>query len=314
MPLTKRGLTLAAEPRSVGLARAWVRDVLIEIDREDLVPNAELGVSELVTNAILHGSPPIRIAVRGTVAHPRIEVLDHSPDPMSPPVDAEDDDLPMIGGRGLVMVAMGAKRVGANTDPDRVTKRVWFEPAATMSADADVTDLFAEAAEEEFTEPPAPPEGAVRVELLGMPAQLFQALRRYHADLRRELNLLALADPDEWPVCVEMTELFASIDRERRHAVGMSVLNRAIAEGKSTIDVVLQAPATAPASMERALALLARLYDDFTDARLLNVAPMSPLRELQAWYLGEFVRQGAGEAPLRWTGPLTLSDDVVEPA
>lgn len=314
MPLTKRGLDLAAEPRSVGLARAWVRDVLADIDRDDLIPNAELGVSELVTNAIMHGTPPIMIRIRGTVGHPRIEVVDHSPAPMTPPMEAADDDLPMIGGRGLVMVAMSAKRVGTDTDPERITKRVWFEPSESMEQGADVGPLFAQAVEDELTEPTEPLDGAVLVELQNMPAQLFQRLRRYHADLRRETTLLALADPDGSPLFVEMKQLFDAIEKERRQCVGMAVLNRAIAAGVSSVDVVLRAPPSAPASMRRATELLLHLYDDFGDARLLNVVPPSPLRELQSWYLGEFVRQGDGERPQPWTGPLSMPGAGTETA
>ena len=67
MPLNLKALPLEPDPESVKEARAWVREVLERLDREDIVETAELGVSELVTNAILHGSPPITVRVRGTV-------------------------------------------------------------------------------------------------------------------------------------------------------------------------------------------------------------------------------------------------------
>ena len=68
---------MPAGPPSVRLARAWVSEILEEIDREDLVFAAQLGVSELVTNAILHGQPPVTVGVRGTRERPRIEVTEH---------------------------------------------------------------------------------------------------------------------------------------------------------------------------------------------------------------------------------------------
>ena len=52
-------LELVPEPRSVRRARAWVVGELETIGRGDLADAAELGVSELVTNAILHANPPI---------------------------------------------------------------------------------------------------------------------------------------------------------------------------------------------------------------------------------------------------------------
>ena len=81
MPLTKRSLVLPASPPSVKLARSWVSKILAEIGREDLVDAAQLGVSELVTNALIHSQPPLSVRVRGTVDHPRIEVVDSSPVP-----------------------------------------------------------------------------------------------------------------------------------------------------------------------------------------------------------------------------------------
>ena len=84
VPLNRPALTLGSGPRGVHDARRWVVRTCADIGRDDLVECAELGVSELVTNALLHGEPPIQVRVRGTAEHPRIEVRDSSleaPDP-----------------------------------------------------------------------------------------------------------------------------------------------------------------------------------------------------------------------------------------
>ena len=73
MPLDKHALPLEAEPSAVADARRWVVDACRELERDDLIECAELGVSELVTNAVLHGLPPLWVRVRGTREHPRIE-------------------------------------------------------------------------------------------------------------------------------------------------------------------------------------------------------------------------------------------------
>ena len=91
--LTKRALALPAEPPSVGLARAWVAEVLTEIGREELVGAAQLGVSELVTNAVLHGEQPVRMQLSGTPEHPRFEVHDASTIPPQPVTQAGGFDL-----------------------------------------------------------------------------------------------------------------------------------------------------------------------------------------------------------------------------
>jgi hypothetical protein len=58
MSLRLPSLALEADAESAKRARTWVRDALEGLDRLDLLDAAEVGVSELVTNALLHGAPP----------------------------------------------------------------------------------------------------------------------------------------------------------------------------------------------------------------------------------------------------------------
>ena len=106
MPLSSE-LILASSPRAAADARRWVSDICLRLDRADLVECAELGVSELVANAILHATAPFKVRVRGTASHPRIEVVDGSTNPPVPPVSVPTDDLELLltFGRGLSMVA-----------------------------------------------------------------------------------------------------------------------------------------------------------------------------------------------------------------
>ncbi len=141
MPLNKRSLVLPASPPSVKLARSWVSKILSEIGRDDLVDAAQLGVSELVTNALIHSQPPLSVRVRGTVDHPRIEVVDSSPVPPqrapTAPEPEEVDDVNLTTfGRGLDLVAMMSSRWGSDLAHDGRSKSVWFEP----SGDARIED------------------------------------------------------------------------------------------------------------------------------------------------------------------------------
>jgi hypothetical protein len=79
-------LPLEPTPRSVQAARRWVVDVCAHLGRPDLEESAALGVSELVSNALLHAAPPLAVRVGGTRGHPRIEVHDGSRTPPTPPV------------------------------------------------------------------------------------------------------------------------------------------------------------------------------------------------------------------------------------
>lgn len=312
MPLTRRSLALPAETASVPLARAWVTDVFTEIGRTELVAAAQLGVSELVTNAILHARPPLTVSVQGTVAHPRVEVVDHAPGRIRPPdLALADSDEPTTFGRGLAMVALNAAQWGSETLPDGMGKRVWFEPSAQMNDDLDLEAAFADLDEETGEEAPAPPADSLRVVLLGMPVSLLSQLRRYHFELRRELRLLALADADRYPLAVEITELFATADARMRASSGLSGLDNAIERGLDKVDVDLAVPADGPEVVAGLAALLEGIYEEFADEHLLAMAPPPELQALQGWYFGEIIAQGEGAAPRAWSNELVSSSTSI---
>ena len=312
MPWNKRTLALPASPPSVRLARDWVTSVLREIGREELAENARLAVSELVTNAILHAEPPMTVHVRGTVEHPRIEVTDQS---LVPPqrrhspllVDLDDERSWSTMGRGLDLVASYSDRWGADINPNGKGKVVWFEPSDGIRespVEGDVFDM--EAALARLHTDPVHPDQMITIELLGMPVELFSHLRRHFSEIGRELRLLALSDPDRYPLAVEFSETYLQVEYERRHAKGLDTLDRAMDQGLETIDATYSVLPTAPATMERLNGYLGRVYDELAGRVLLSIRPPDDLIDLQHWYLGEFCNQGAGEAPLPWDGPLRL--------
>jgi anti-sigma regulatory factor (Ser/Thr protein kinase) len=309
--LSRRSLALPADPPSVRLARAWVAEVLTEIGRPDLVRTAQLGVSELVTNAIIHAQPPLRVAVTGTVSHPRIEVTDHGAGSLHPvdPAMADQED-PATFGRGLALVAMNARHWGAEPGPDGFGKRVWFEPATEMHADGHLSGLLRSFDDVEFEDLGRPPADSVTIVLRNLPAQLFAQLRRFHLELRRELRLLAISDPDHYPIAVAATEMFARTDEERRVTAGVSRLDAAISRGQLSVDLEYAVAASAPATMAEALALMQECYRTLADEHLLAITPPDDLRRLQEWYLGEFARQGRGEPPRAWDGPLQMAGSL----
>ena len=200
MPLNKQALPLEPEPSAVADARRWVVDVCHELERDDLIECAELGVSELVTNAVLHGQPPLSVRVRGTREHPRIEVADaslqqpESPQPAFYDEDSEEGFLATFG-RGLSIVAMSSVTWGASMESDG--KVVWFEPAAEMHEDA-----YREGVIDVRTDEPAwtSPADAIEVKLLGVDVKLFVGTRNQYSDLRRELRLLSLAHEADYPL------------------------------------------------------------------------------------------------------------------
>jgi len=302
-------LELDPEPRSVRDARAWVVTRLSSLGRDDLVDAARLGVSELVTNAILHAGPPIVLRLGGTPLHPRVEVHDGSAHPPTLRDMSDDDRLLATIGRGLSIVATYSRTWGAELSPDG--KVVWFEPAS----EGDLTDAE-EPAVGEMVDLTGPvddalpggddPEDRVQICLLGMPVRVFAHYRLWYDELRRELRLLALSHGREYPVAQELSELTVTVDAERRRARGVERLDAAVSSGLDRADLVYDCPASAPATMARLRRVLAEADAFCREHHLLTSAPTPQLLELREWYLGEFERQGRGEEPRPWTGGLVV--------
>ena len=115
-------LTLPAELDSVRTAR----HALLSICREaglpaDLVRSGELLVSEVVTNAVIHGRSEVTVEVAVTDLSLRVDVSDDGRG--VPQVQPVDDGG--VSGRGLRIVALLAADWGIT---DRSAgKTVWFE-------------------------------------------------------------------------------------------------------------------------------------------------------------------------------------------
>lgn len=307
MPLSKPAIYLDPGPGCVKQARQWAVEACRTLGREELVEAAELGTSELVANALLHARGPIRLRMRGTREHPRIEVLDGSDQPPTPPVRVTPDaeHLTTVG-RGLGLVARAAASWGAEIE--RQGKVVWFEPAATI-ADEPVLDAVIFDADP-ATNGEGPVEDGLPVVLRDLPVELYADSYVHHQELRRELRLLALAHGDAYPIASSISRVFRSFDDQLRRSRGTSFLDAAL-EGEATstsIDAPLVVPPTMPHTASRMIDML-ELADTFCRSeRLLSLATSPEQRAFRRWYLGEFVRQGDGEAPIPWKEELLTLD------
>jgi anti-sigma regulatory factor (Ser/Thr protein kinase) len=307
MPLNSAPLPLEPDPQAVRRARAWIAELLSRLGRDDLVDAAELGVSELVTNAILHGEPPFTVRLRGTKDHPRVEVRDHSHDPPEVNVEMTDEEhLLSTIGRGLGIVALYSSTWGSDLAPDG--KTVWFEPSSEPRAAGDLSGRVydPDQAVEQLLAGAEEPQELIHVSLHRMPVRVFAHFRGRYNELQRELRLLSLAHADDYPVARELSELFLRVEQERRLAAGVTVLDEAIAADVEQVDLEYDVPPSAPESMGRLLVMLEKADRFCREQRLLALAASPQQLDLQRWYLGEFVRQAAGEPPQPWTGSLEV--------
>ncbi|GAA3677144.1 hypothetical protein GCM10022237_40700 [Nocardioides ginsengisoli] len=312
----RQTLDLAPGPRIVHDARRWVVQTCQQIGRDDVADCAELAVSELVTNAVLHGLPPVRLQLRGTAEHPRFEVHDASTIAPQPATQGGGFDLDAFDldafdaldeeqlaalttvGRGLDIVSRASTAWGAEIEEDG--KAVWFEPAAELSESAGAPYQLTHSA------PPLAEDhtrvGEVAVQINGVPVVDFGRFQRHYRDLRREIRLLALAHEDDYPLAKVLSEHFDALERPLRSNMGREQVDTAYDEGRSTVDLRLRMPREAARQIGGLVDLL-DAADEFSRAQRLLTAPRSPdQRAFQIWFLGEFRRQSVGAPPVAWQG------------
>jgi hypothetical protein len=209
-------------------------------------------------------------------------------------------------GRGLDLVAMMSRRWGSDLAHDGRSKSVWFEPSREAHFE---THLEGEIFENDADHPDGLSylEGPrMQLQLLGVPARLFGEMRRYHFEVRRELRLLAMTAPEDYPLAIEITEVFVQADRERRSSAGISRLDQAIADGAESVDLEYSVPLSTPATMASIRDLLKQVYAALSREHLLALRPPDVVVALETWYFTEFERQGNGEAPMPWNGPTSM--------
>ena len=106
-------------PQGPGQARRAVAECAARLGLDEVVDDLLLVVSELVTNAVRHGAPPVRLELHADADVVRVAVGDG--EPALPEARDVDDDAE--GGRGMVLVELLAREHGVREQPPG--KTVW---------------------------------------------------------------------------------------------------------------------------------------------------------------------------------------------
>ena len=118
-------LLLPMGTKAPGAAREFLRRSGCTAHALHLLDDALLLVSELVTNSVVHGGPPIVLAVQcdGDALH--VRVRDGATVAPLPRTASDDDE----GGRGLTLVELLTDTWGVEpvADDHGAGKAVWFE-------------------------------------------------------------------------------------------------------------------------------------------------------------------------------------------
>lgn len=303
---------LANETRSVSLARRRVQQVLEDHQLEDLIGTAELVVSELATNAVLHTDGPFGLGVEVQGPGVRLSVSDSST--VLPIVPAPSSSAAMTG-RGLLLVRSLAAKLGFQ--PTAEGKVVWAEIRdERLPGDTEVGELI-DAWADDLRDEQGPRHGAITIQLGEVPTDLLLAAKAHVENLVREFTLAAAgaqagstgAVP---PALAELIETVVHGFAEPR----LSIKRQALEAARRGLDHVELRLELRPGAAEAGEAYLNAL--DQADvycraARLLTLETPPRHRVFRHWYVGEIIRQvRRAEAGLPGDKPQTFEARLLD--
>ena len=305
-------MVLGTDPDAIPLARQFARRVLAG-HPTSVAEDAELIVTELVTNVFLHGRPPATLRVLPVVGGIRIEVEDTG---RTMPVQMSNNPEAMTG-RGLSLIAALASAWGI--DPgDSGGKVVWAEITEDVDgAAADprmpISVVPASGTDDESGEP------LYTVELGSVPTDLLIAAKAQIDNLVREFTLAeagANATTGK-QVPPQLRELVDTV--VHGFAMARSMIKRqalaAAARGAPETQLTLTLPLSAADAGERYLEALEEADRYANAAQLLTLATPPVHRIFRRWYVEALVdqlrRQAAGLPAASFaTFPQRLGEEV----
>ncbi|MFI8858852.1 SpoIIE family protein phosphatase [Streptomyces prasinus] len=272
------------EPESVAKARRFVRAAL-DGAAPDTLDTAQLLVSELVTNAVLHARTEIEVTARAGTGGVLVRVGDRRPERGLVPYGGS---AYTGAGQGLTLVERLASRHGVETDD--AVKTVWFELWSEGSPPPPPSDGWGAAT-------PRTGRGGT-VTLLDVPAALCLTCTQHRHTLLNEL-VLALASGDVPGVTAQ--DLAVALDLNDVISAGLTVApHRSHAEVEFG-SLPLWVPSGAGPPLETLRAVLDVAEEAARDGRLLTLPALPRGRGFQKWVFGQIGDQLAGERPTAWT-------------
>jgi hypothetical protein len=285
-------------------SRAFLRSSL-EGHPDDLIADAELVASELVTNAEFHGAPPITVRILATDEVLRIEVEDAG---KQLPIQMRQRDDNMTG-RGLAVIAALAS--GWGVDPRVPTgKVVWAElpirriPGGRRTAPQMDTEAILGAWPDDLDQKARYP-----VRLGAVPTQLLLDAKAHIDNVVREVTLMRrqlptspaghdrIRSPRE---LAELADVVTGEFAEARNDMKRQALEAA-RRGDTVTNLRLRLPVSAADAGERYLAALDQADRFARSAQMLTTVTPRVHRIFRRWYVRSLVQQlraiEAGEQP-----------------
>lgn len=297
------------EPLSVRAARRFLRTFLAEHDEDGgLVDAAQLALSEVATNAVLHAHTPFEVtAALGADGVLRVEVADAEP---QLPVQRGYTGQATTG-RGMELVAAYTAACGV-TSRGPAGKTVWF----VVVPDADPEQQPAHAWGVDQGAAASSAAGDHLVVLRGLPPTLWLAAREHHDAVLRELALWAADHPDAAPP--PERRALADQARARISSRVVAELERLTAAGPhhalppdhpsplpdtpGTLDLALRVGADAASAFGALQDVLDAAESLAVAGRLLARPGLPEVVAVRDWACESVIAQLAGVAPSPWPG------------
>ncbi|MHB2024730.1 MAG: SpoIIE family protein phosphatase, partial [Mycobacteriales bacterium] len=319
-----------ADGERIADARRATRAAVTEADLAPCADDAELVVSELVTNALLYGLPPVFVRLTANGGSLLIEVSDGSREPPVPP-EASSPGNEWMTGRGLALVAAVASAWGVRPQGDG--KTVWARlsagPAGVPQGGqaqggqaqggqaqgqaqggqaqggqaqgqaqgesrlaATELDAVLSRSSDDF---PSGAQPRYTVALPDVPTDLLLAAKRHVDNVIREFALAAAgaaAGVTELvpPHLTQLIEAVTNDFSEARQSIKRQAM-AAAASGQQRTRLVLHLPASAASAGERYLDGLDQVDSYARAARLLTLATPPEHRAFRRWYVTTLVAQ-----------------------
>jgi anti-sigma regulatory factor (Ser/Thr protein kinase) len=307
--------TFPAAASSVPSARRFLQELIGGSVPPDCVETAQLCLSELVTNAVLHAGSPLQVTVMTGPDTVRLEVHD-----TSTVIPQRIPHTPgSTTGRGLGLVEVLSRAWGVDPAP-RGGKVVWCvlpvevsdsEDALSPAWDQEIAELLGGEVAADPGEAAAPVQTSsstvAQVHLLRYPVRRGVRTREHFEALRRECQLLQFTAPEALrrtpQRLLEMAGMLAG-----RYAVELAEPERrkldAFARGEETVDLAYPLRPEAAAMVRSWQEVLTEMDALCEKEGLLTLAAAPDVVELRTWVLEEFLRQIAGAPPQPWPGPV----------
>ncbi|MDQ1681030.1 MAG: hypothetical protein QOI42_1889 [Frankiaceae bacterium] len=321
-PVLERATSLAAEPASARAARRFVHDSLVAAGRPEWVSSAELAVSELVTNAILHAHTPLRVEVTVTARDATVHVRDTSP---RLPAQRHWGESATTG-RGLSLVASLSVEYGVQVEPGG--KSVWFRLDDSVADAArpqhDVWDIAGL-----LENDPARRRGVV-ARLEHLPVLLWLSSQQHQEAVLRELFLMRSESAEFVEATVDLAGagralaqlaagVQAAMGRETAASGDPSAAGVATARLSSPAglpDAMRAEPSAVPVTVDVVLDVSAAGHSDFlalqdaldlgvrlgADDRMLIRPALPETVALRDWACEQVLAQVNGVAATPWSG------------